>query len=295
MKASSTRLLAAAAIALLVALAALAAFPISTQAADQSPPRPNPPAPAWYGSCVYVVLDGDDFFRMAMRFGVSPYYLAASNQLYNPFLMYGGMVMRVPCLSAYPPPSYAPPVYPPSNYRPMPYNICDIHFVQRGEWLKLIAARFGVSWQLIAAVNRLRNPNLIFPGEHLLIPCRGAPIYPPYATPPSGYPTPPGGPTPTPVPGSLTVIMQNIMFHPASLMIHVGQSVIWHDMDSVQHSATQGTCSGNTCTPTMGGFDTGIFNGGQTSGAIRFNSAGTFHYYCRVHLAMMQGDVVVMP
>ena len=349
MKVSSNRLFLTVALALIAVVTAVALFPLSTQAAGMPYSSANAPAPAWYGSCAYTVADGDDLFHIAMRYGVSPYSLATSNRLYNPNFIYRGMVMQVPCVSAYPSsnyrpsvypgyrpstyPSYRPSVYPgyqssgypgyqssgypsyqpstySSNYQSTSYSVCNTHFVQRGEWLNLIAMRYGVPWQSIAAMNRLYNPNFVFAGERLLIPCAQAGGYSPYSAPSSGYsapssgyPTSPsvypapssGGTTPPPTAGSVTDMMQNIMFNPATITIHVGQSVVWRNMDSVQHSATQGTCSGNTCSPTAGGFDTGILNPGQTSGAITFNTAGTFHFYCRVHGAMMQGDVVVTP
>jgi plastocyanin len=271
MKLSRNGLIATAALALIAAVAVTALFPVSTQAADQPRPQPLPPAPAWF-SCVHVVRSGETMFSVALLHGTSPFVLANMNGMSNFGFIFVGIVLRVPCVIAFPSPVFQPVIF---QFQPFS-NICNIHFVQRGEWLKLIAVRFGVPWQSIAAVNRLFNPNLIFPGERLLIPCSS-------------------GANPTPMAGSVTVMMQNIMFNPATVTIHVGQRVIWHNMDSVQHSATQGTCSGNTCTPTMGGFDTGLLNPGQASGAITFSSAGTFHYYCRIHGAMMQGDVVVMP
>jgi plastocyanin len=344
---SSKRIFVIAALTLVAALAAVASSPASTQAAGAPDSPPNASVHAGYGNCAYVVADGDDLFRIAARFGVSPYFLGANNGMYGSNFMYRGMVMQVPCVSRYPtsgygryqssgypnygssgygnyqpygnrgyqPQGYSSNYYQPygnsgyqpqgysNNYQSMSYNVCSVHFVQFGEWLKNIAVRFGVSWQSIAAMNRMYNPNLIFAGERLLIPCAGTSPYSPYGTPSSGYRAPSSGyptspyvyPAPPPTAGSVTATMMNIMFNPATISIHVGQSVMWRNMDSVQHSATQGTCSGNTCTPTPGGFDTGILNPGQTSAAIVFNSAGTFHFYCRVHGPMMQGDVAVMP
>jgi plastocyanin len=350
MKVSSIRFFVTAALALVATIAAVALFPLSTQAAGLPRTSPNAPAPAWYSNCPYVVADGDDLYRIAMRFGVTPYVLSSNNGLYNPNVIYRGMVMQVPCNGAYPQSNYQSSRYPnygtsgygmsgygnymqpygssgyqsqgyssnfqpqgypsnyqsqgySSNYQSMQYNVCSVHFVRFGEWLKMIASRFGVPWQSIAAMNRMSNPNFIFAGERLLIPCAQSSGYSPYSAPSSGYRAPSSGyptspsvyPTPPPTAGSVTATMMNIMFSPATITIRVGQSVMWHNMDSVQHSATQGTCSGNTCAPAAGGFDTGILNPGQTSAAIMFNTAGTFHFYCRVHGAMMQGDVVVMP
>ena len=44
------------------------------------------------------------------------------------------------------------------------------YVVQRGDWLTRIAQRYGVSlWSLLQA-NPLMNPNLIYPGQVLIIP-----------------------------------------------------------------------------------------------------------------------------
>ncbi len=110
-------------------------------------------------ACTYIVRPGDNLFRLGLRFGVSPFAIALANGITNLNLIFVGMVLRVPCTA--PPPSPSP-------------TVCNIHIVQRGEWLTLIAARFGVSAQSVAALNRLSNPNLIFPGQRLLIPCSTA-------------------------------------------------------------------------------------------------------------------------
>ncbi len=281
MKASNKRLWPAIVLALIVTFSGLFILPAATQA---SAPTANP-AQYGYGTsgafaCTYVVRPGDDLFRIGLRFGVSPFALAIANGIPNLNLIFAGMVLRVPC--AFPPPPQPPPVP----------NVCNIYFVQRGDWLKLIAARFGVPWQALAAVNRLSNPNVIFPGERLLIPCpNGGNPYPPG---PNPYPTTPPIATPAPGPGAILVNIQNLAYHPATMTIHAGQTVIWRNLDSVQHSATQGTCM-STCTATPGGFDTGILSPGQTSAGITFNTPGTFHYFCRVPGARMQGNVVVIP
>lgn len=43
------------------------------------------------------------------------------------------------------------------------------HIVQRGETLSGIAARYGTTWQHLAARNGLRNPNRIYPGQMLIL------------------------------------------------------------------------------------------------------------------------------
>lgn len=44
---------------------------------------------------------------------------------------------------------------------------CASYTVRSGDWLSRIAARYGISWQRLAAMNNLSNPNLIFPGQRL--------------------------------------------------------------------------------------------------------------------------------
>lgn len=60
--------------------------------------------------------------------------------------------------------------------------------VKSGDWLKRIGESFKVDWRAIATLNKLTNPNRIFPGQTLCIPAAAA-------TPTR---TPTAGPSPTP-------------------------------------------------------------------------------------------------
>ncbi len=55
---------------------------------------------------------------------------------------------------------------------PEPASI--VHIVQRGETLARIAARYGVSISALVAANGIRNPNLIYTGQRLIIPGKTA-------------------------------------------------------------------------------------------------------------------------
>ncbi|MBC7087804.1 MAG: 5'-nucleotidase C-terminal domain-containing protein [Tissierellales bacterium] len=46
------------------------------------------------------------------------------------------------------------------------------HIVQRGENLYRIGLRYNVPWQRLAEYNKLKNPNLIYPGQIILIPAK---------------------------------------------------------------------------------------------------------------------------
>ena len=48
-----------------------------------------------------------------------------------------------------------------------------VHIVQAGEGIYSIARQYGVSYEAIVAANNLANPNLIYPGQELIIPAGG--------------------------------------------------------------------------------------------------------------------------
>ena len=79
------------------------------------------------------------------------------------------------------------------------------------------------------------------------------------------------------------VSIANFAFSPASLTVHVGDTVTWSNNDSVSHTTTS---------------DTGIWDSGPlrpgASFSFTFTSAGTFGYHCMIH-PFMVGAVVVQP
>lgn len=85
------------------------------------------------------------------------------------------------------PPATPPPILtvPPPSQPPGQ----QVYVVRTGDSLKDIAARFGTTWQILAAVNNIPNPNRIFPGQRLLI----AFSAPPPSQPPPSQPPPASG------------------------------------------------------------------------------------------------------
>jgi LysM repeat protein len=62
-----------------------------------------------------------------------------------------------------------------------------VHVVQPGDTLSAIGADHGFTWQEVHAANpQIKNPDLIFPGQHITIPAAPAEGAPPKATPPKG-------------------------------------------------------------------------------------------------------------
>ena len=54
--------------------------------------------------------------------------------------------------------------------------ICIVHEVERGETLTLIAGKYKTTIAVIAALNNIADPNKIFAGQKLYVPCATAKI-----------------------------------------------------------------------------------------------------------------------
>lgn len=121
----------------------------------------------------YVVQRGDTLFRIAVRFGTTYPTLAATNGIANPNRIFFGTTLKIPCANVIPPPPQQP-------------CVSTTYVVQRGDTLFRIATRFGTTFPTLAAANGISNPNLIFPGMTLNIPCVSA-----VPLPPQGPGTPP--------------------------------------------------------------------------------------------------------
>ena len=65
-------------------------------------------------------------------------------------------------------------------------------------------------------------------------------------------------------------------FSPNPANVQVGQTVAWHNVDSITHTATQNA----------GAFNTGNIGGGATSAPIAMGSVGAFAYHCNIHPSM---------
>lgn len=96
----------------------------------------------------YTVQSGDTLSNIAAKFGTNYQSLASLNGISNPNLIYVGQTLRVNGSAS------AGSVY---------------YTVRVGDNLSSIASRYGTSYQSIAALNGLANPNLIYAGQTLKI------------------------------------------------------------------------------------------------------------------------------
>ena len=77
------------------------------------------------------------------------------------------------------------------------------------------------------------------------------------------------------------VEIEGFAFGPSALVIQVGDTVTWTNLDDVDHTATS----------TAGAFDSGLLGQGE-SYSLTFTEPGTYDYLCTPH-PTMTGQVVV--
>jgi len=144
----------------------------------------------------HVVQWGDTLFRIAVRYNTTVAALSQANNIANPNLIFAGQTLII---RSGPPPAPQP--------SPTP-GACGTteYIVAPGDFLAAIARRFNTTTAAIVQANNIANPNLIFPGQRLIIPtCPTGPVQP-TAVPPTGVP--PTTVPPTAPPTQTTYIVQ---------------------------------------------------------------------------------------
>lgn len=106
----------------------------------------------------YTVKSGDTLSGIASQFGTSYETLAQLNNISNPNLIHVGQVLRVNGNSTIPTPS-----------RPTTSTAAGTYTVKSGDTLSGIASQFGTSYETLARLNNISNPNLIHVGQVLRV------------------------------------------------------------------------------------------------------------------------------
>lgn len=83
------------------------------------------------------------------------------------------------------------------------------------------------------------------------------------------------------------VVMKNMAFVPANITVAAGTTVTWTNQDSYEHTVTSGTPQAPD-----GKFDSGLI-GQNATFSYKFDTKGTFNYYCKPHQQVMKGTVTV--
>jgi len=111
------------------------------------------------GYFIYIVARGDTLKGLATRFGVTiDSLLAANKDITNVNLIYEGQLLRVN-------------VAPTTPLPPAPLPSGQTYYVQRGDTLRKIAAKFNTTVDAILQVNRnITNPDLIYVGQAITLP-----------------------------------------------------------------------------------------------------------------------------
>lgn len=98
-----------------------------------------------------VIQYGDTLSQLAVKYNTTVAELVLLNNIANPNLIYAGDTLLVPV----------------SNINESMDD--TIYIVKKGDTLSAIARRFNTTVSLIAITNNIPNPNLIYPGQRLII------------------------------------------------------------------------------------------------------------------------------
>lgn len=104
------------------------------------------------GAQTYTVKSGDTLSAIAAKYGTTYQYLAQINGIANPNLIYPGQVLKVTGTASAPQTSTS-----------------VVYTVKSGDTLSGIAAKYGTTYQHLASINGISNPNLIYPGQKIKI------------------------------------------------------------------------------------------------------------------------------
>ncbi len=142
-----------------IQVGAILRIPLGEGATAEGIPTPTP-APF-----EYTVESGDSLYSIAVNYGVSATAIVAANNLSDQNALFVGQTLVIP------------------GYQPAPLvgatsgggagaatTASVIHTVKAGEGLYQIARDYNVSAQAIVDANNIANPNLIKPGQELVIP-----------------------------------------------------------------------------------------------------------------------------
>lgn len=99
---------------------------------------------------MYIVKINDTLKKIGNAYGVSWRELAKYNKIANPNMIFPGQKILIP--------------------KKQNSNVRATYTVKRNDTLKKIGNVYGISWRRIAKLNNLKDPNMIFENQKLLIP-----------------------------------------------------------------------------------------------------------------------------
>ena len=128
------------------------------QAATPTQPQTTTPSTSTTTAATYTVKAGDTLGQIAANHQTSVNQLVQLNKLANPNLIYVGQVLTIKQATSVSQSTTATPAKPASS---------ATYTVKAGDTLSQIAASHGTSYQNLASLNHLSNPNEIYVGQTL--------------------------------------------------------------------------------------------------------------------------------
>lgn len=126
------------------------------------------PAAAQASGHVHIVRPGENLYRIALRYGTTINAIAQANGIHNTRLIYVGQRLIIPGGGG-------------GGGGHGAWCRCW-YIVRHGDTLSAIAWRHGTTVWTLVRMNGLANPNYIWAGQRLCVPCGG--YYPPPPPPP---------------------------------------------------------------------------------------------------------------
>lgn len=120
--------------------------PAPKPATTKPKPKPNE------ALIVYKVKKNDTLSAIAKKYHTTVEHLAELNNLKNPNLIYVGQKLKVPGT--------------PETSK----QVADIYVVKKGDTLGAIAKRYKTTVNQLVTLNKIKNPDKIYPGQKLRIP-----------------------------------------------------------------------------------------------------------------------------
>ena len=119
---------------------------------------------------VILALTGLILTGCAAQSAPTPLPTLAPLPTYTPYPTYTPAPTYTPLPTYTPMPTVVPPTNTPT---PTPTPTPFVYTVKPGDWASLIAKRFSVTLESLLTVNNIQNPNLVEPGQQLIIPISG--------------------------------------------------------------------------------------------------------------------------
>lgn len=126
------------------------ANPSGEAVAPTPTPEPKPVAPSTSESTTYTVQPGDTLSGIAAAYNTTYQHLADINGISNPNLIFPGQVLTIS-----------------GGVASAPQQ--TVYTVKSGDTLSGIAAAYNTTYQHLAEINDISNPNLIYPGQRIII------------------------------------------------------------------------------------------------------------------------------